>query len=186
MSFWGLFKKRASVPGFPLNDLVWVTEEAKQQGFVNLLRQHPDAVVLVWFDQTAETFQEILLREQLLEVSIQTARMTSSDEVEGKTVIFLEHYPLLSREITLTKSWKPAQALFLTALDEPLFSRFGGERLAALVQQLGLEEAENLEHPMITKSIARAQHKLDEKLKGGDILAESQEEWFQKLEQRRG
>lgn len=186
MSFWGLFKKRASVPGFPLNDLVWVTEEAKQQGFVNLLRQHPDAVVLVWFDQTAETFQEILLREQLLEVSIQTARMTSSDEVEGKTVIFLEHYPLLSREITLTKSWKPAQALFLTALDEPLFSRFGGERLAALVQQLGLEEAENLEHPMITKSIARAQHKLDEKLKGGDILAESQEEWFQKLVQRHG
>lgn len=186
MSFWGLFKKRASVPGFPLNDLVWVTEEAKQQGFVNLLRQHPDAVVLVWFDQTAETFQEILLREQLLEVSIQTARMTSSEEVEGKTVIFLEHYPLLSREITLTKSWKPAQALFLTALDEPLFSRFGGERLAALVQQLGLEEAENLEHPMITKSIARAQHKLDEKLKGGDILAESQEEWFQKLVQRHG
>ncbi|MBK8044067.1 MAG: hypothetical protein IPK21_16270 [Haliscomenobacter sp.] len=83
----------------------------------------------------------------------------------GKTVIFLEHYPLLSRETTLTKGWKPAQALFLTALDEPLFSRFGGDRLVNLVQQLGLEETENLEHPMITKSIARAQRKLDEKLK---------------------
>ncbi|MBP9078535.1 MAG: hypothetical protein KBG02_16820 [Haliscomenobacter sp.] len=186
MSFWDLFKKGASGPGFLISDLVWVTEEAKQTGFVNLIRQHPQALVLVWFDRTEETFQALLLREQLPEVAIQRARMTSSEEVEGKTVIFLEHYPLLSREVTLTRGWKPAQALFLTALDEPLFSRFGGDRLVNLVQQLGLEETENLEHPMITKSIARAQRKLDEKLKGGDILAESQEEWFQKLEQRHG
>ncbi|MBK8877624.1 MAG: hypothetical protein IPN74_03455 [Haliscomenobacter sp.] len=110
--------------------------------------------------------------------------MTSSEDVEGKTVLFLEHYPLLSREHRIFTGWKPAQVLFLTALDEPLFSRFGGERLVNLVQQLGLEETENLEHPMITKSISRAQRKLDEALKGGDILAESQAEWFEKLGNR--
>lgn len=38
MSFWDLFKKGASGPGFLISDLVWVTEEAKQTGFVNLIR----------------------------------------------------------------------------------------------------------------------------------------------------
>ncbi|MBK8044773.1 MAG: hypothetical protein IPK21_20260 [Haliscomenobacter sp.] len=70
MSFWDLFK-RASGPGFLISDLVWVTEEAKQTGFVNLIRQHPQALVLVWFDRTEETFQALLLQEQLPEVAIQ-------------------------------------------------------------------------------------------------------------------
>ncbi len=184
MSFWDMFKKEPSIPDFPIMDLVWISEEAKKGGFIRLIREHPGAVVVSWFDQTRNFFEECLLEEKLSDISVQRAHMTSSDEVKGKTVLFLEHYPLLSRERRLLKGWKPARILFLTALDEPLFSRFGGDRLIELLQRLGLAETENLEHPLITKSIAQAQRKLDGMLKGGDIMAESQEEWFKKLEQR--
>jgi preprotein translocase subunit SecA len=60
-----------------------------------------------------------------------------------------------------------------------LFKQFGGERIQMMMKQLGVEQQEMLEHPMISKSLENAQRKLEKKV-GTEHLANSPEEWFRK------
>lgn len=96
-------------------------------------------------------------------------------------VIISEHHPaytqdqeLLDQLLTLLPN---AQPCFFTSLDEPFMQEFGGEKLITMMQRLGLNENETLEHSMITKSIIRAQQKLEKKA-GQNIKANSQQEWL--------
>jgi preprotein translocase subunit SecA len=65
----------------------------------------------------------------------------------------------------------------LSSLDEPLFQKFGGEKMIELMKQLGIKEDEVIGHSMTTKSIHRAQEKIAKHTQG-DAGASSQEEWF--------
>ena len=53
-------------------------------------------------------------------------------------------------------------SLFYVSLEDNLMRLFGSERIAKLMDKLGYEEGEVLEHSMITKSIERAQKKVEE------------------------
>ncbi|MCS6981193.1 MAG: preprotein translocase subunit SecA [Flavobacteriales bacterium] len=56
----------------------------------------------------------------------------------------------------------PGSSLFFVSLEDDLMRLFGSERLARLMDRLGYKEGEVLTHPMITKSIERAQKKVEE------------------------
>ena len=56
--------------------------------------------------------------------------------------------------------------------------QFGGQKIAALLQQLGLKDDEHITHPTITAAIRRAQERIAEKAHG-DIRTRSAVEWFQ-------
>ena len=51
---------------------------------------------------------------------------------------------------------------FFVSLDDKLMRIFGSERIAKLMDRMGLEEGEVIQHSMISKSIERAQKKVEE------------------------
>jgi len=56
----------------------------------------------------------------------------------------------------------PGSSQFFVSLEDDLMRLFGSERIAKVMDRLGLEEGEVIQHSMITKSIERAQKKVEE------------------------
>ena len=56
----------------------------------------------------------------------------------------------------------PGSSQFFVSLEDNLMRLFGSERIAALMDRMGIEEGEVIQHSMVTKSIERAQRKVEE------------------------
>jgi len=56
----------------------------------------------------------------------------------------------------------PGTSQFFVSLEDELMRLFGSERIAGIMDRLGLKEGEMIQHPMITRSIERAQKKVEE------------------------
>lgn len=56
----------------------------------------------------------------------------------------------------------PGSSQFYLSLEDDLMRLFGSERVAAIMDRLGLKEGEVIQHSMITRSIERAQKKVEE------------------------
>ena len=56
----------------------------------------------------------------------------------------------------------PGSSQFYVSLEDNLMRLFGSERMAKLMDRMGLKEGEVIQHSMITKSIERAQKKVEE------------------------
>lgn len=56
----------------------------------------------------------------------------------------------------------PGSSQFFVSLEDELMRLFGSERIASLMDKMGHKEGEVLQHSMITKSIERAQKKVEE------------------------
>jgi len=56
----------------------------------------------------------------------------------------------------------PGSSQFFVSLEDDLMRIFGSERIAKIMDRLGLKEGEVIQHSMITKSIERAQRKVEE------------------------
>lgn len=154
-------------------DIVWLNINGKKKGFLNLLSKYPDSVCIAWFTDTFEVFNPLIT----IQNNVFFYREVKSSITESKTVIFLEHYPLLSKEKDLMRQLKAKQYFFLNALDEPLFQQFGGENIVSLMKNLGADEEEPIEHPLITKAIINAQKKMESKVIS-ETSANSSQAWF--------
>ena len=56
----------------------------------------------------------------------------------------------------------PGSSVFYVSLEDDLMRLFGSERISGIMDKFGFEEGEMIEHPMISKSIERAQKKVEE------------------------
>ncbi len=56
----------------------------------------------------------------------------------------------------------PGSSVFFVSLEDKLMRLFASERIAKIMDRMGFEEGEMIEHPMINKSIERAQKKVEE------------------------
>jgi preprotein translocase subunit SecA len=56
----------------------------------------------------------------------------------------------------------PGSSQFFVCLEDDLMRLFGSDRIAGLMDRMGLKEGEVIQHSMITKSIERAQKKVEE------------------------
>lgn len=56
----------------------------------------------------------------------------------------------------------PGSSQFFVSLEDNLMRLFGSERIASIMVRMGIEEGEVIQHSMITKSIERAQRKVEE------------------------
>ncbi len=56
----------------------------------------------------------------------------------------------------------PGSSQFFVSLDDQLMRLFRSERIAKLMDRMGYEEGEVIQHPMVSKSIERAQKKMEE------------------------
>jgi len=55
----------------------------------------------------------------------------------------------------------PGSSRFYVSLEDDLMRLFGSDRIAGIMDKLGLQEGEVIQHPMVTKSIERAQKKVE-------------------------
>jgi preprotein translocase subunit SecA len=106
---------------------------------------------------------------------------------ESKRVLVLvaEHYPLPEGDEALFSflSNLPCSSTirFHSALDEPFFKMFGGDRISnvmKMLETLGQGEKEYISHPLVTSAIQKAQKDIKKKATG-DNKVDSMEEWFQ-------
>ena len=56
----------------------------------------------------------------------------------------------------------PGSSVFYVSLEDKLMRLFASDRISAIMDKLGFEDGEMIEHPMINKSIERAQKKVEE------------------------
>ncbi|WAC07369.1 MAG: preprotein translocase subunit SecA [Thermodesulfobacteriota bacterium] len=55
----------------------------------------------------------------------------------------------------------PGSSRFYLSLEDDLLRIFGSERIASIMERLGMEEGEPIEHPLITRAIENAQGKVE-------------------------
>ena len=56
----------------------------------------------------------------------------------------------------------PGSSVFFVSLEDDLMRMFGSERIAAVMDRLGMQDGEMIEHSMVSKSIENAQKKVEE------------------------
>ena len=55
----------------------------------------------------------------------------------------------------------PGSSRFYLSLEDDLMRRFGSERIMGIMDRLGLDDDQPIEHPMVSRSIAQAQEKVE-------------------------
>ena len=172
-----LFRKKE--PTTKVFDKVWMNESSKQKALLEEWKKNKNVLLVFWFDETLQAFEIELAKETTEAAKLFTAREVSSAHIGNNPLIFAEHYPLAEKENTLFKKLGLKEATVWSALNEPLFQLFGGERIIELMKKLGMKEEESIEHNMISKSIHNAQEKIAAKV-NIEQSARSQKDWFQK------
>jgi preprotein translocase subunit SecA len=56
----------------------------------------------------------------------------------------------------------PGTSKFYLSLEDDLMRLFGSDRISSVMERIGIKEGEVIQHPMITKSVERAQKKVEE------------------------
>ena len=100
---------------------------------------------------------------------------------EGIAIIGAERYPIREKDESIERFAETlpcrCRLRFHTSLDEPFVKLFVGENLAGLLETLGFREGESVSHPMIAKSLIKAQGKVAKRAVG-DQRVDSAEEWL--------
>jgi hypothetical protein len=161
-----------SKPAYKVIDKVWISTEAKWRACLAMVAANPNCVLVTWFPNT----YELLVEKTGNENQVIRAEQSVENRID-RMLIFAEHYPLAKTERELFERLNQKEIPIVSALDEPLFMHFGGERTIELMKKLGLKEDEPIGHSMISSSIQNAQKKL-EKLVVVEQKANSAEEWF--------
>ncbi len=160
-------------------DRAYVTTAAKMSACAELAKKEPNHIFICWFANTAVTFKEFFGQQGLDENRITESHFLHGGKLENKTPVFVEHYPLHTKELELIKNWGCKNIPVYSAMDEPLFKHFGSEKLIPLMKILGMKEDEVIEHSMVTKSIIKGQEKIAEQVIF-EQSASSQAEWMTK------
>jgi hypothetical protein len=167
----GLFKK--SSKEIKVVDKVWLSKQAKWNACAQMVKLDPSVLLVCWFDETVKEMES----SSALAQNLVKAENVTYDKTVGKMVVFAEHFPLASAEQELFANLQLTEVPVLNALDEPIFMLFGGENTIEIMKKLGVGDDEIIGHSMITKSIRRAQEKIEEK-SGTNYPARSAQEWL--------
>jgi hypothetical protein len=172
-----LFKKKGD--SVKVIDKIWMTQQGKWKGIVELWKTNPEIFILTWFDETWQRLNTLFANETSSNISLYRVKEVHHSQIGNATIIFAEHHPLREREQEIFKQLQLREAIVHSALDEPLFLHFGGEKVMGLMKQLGMDENNMIEHKMISHAIENAQEKIEKKLVS-EHMAASQREWMER------
>jgi hypothetical protein len=200
----GLFKKSDSPV---VTDKVWRTRVASNKGIVAAaLQAWKDGkvpVILFFFEESRQRIEKFLgenkVSFQLIErgriytvsgepvVFLADATKDLTGEISrlgvagSQTVLFYGHYPLTAPENEVLENLKPAVGVgpyvFFQSLEDGLMQHFGSDKIASMMQQLGMPEDESVQHSMISKALLNARKNLDQKV-SNEMKSRSEEQWF--------
>ena len=161
-----------------ISDRVFMHRQAKWNYCQKILMEDPKIIFLGWFDDTIAELENFFGRHNSSPIIALNARTTHRTQVQGSSIIFIEHHPMKSKEELMFEQLSLKEAIILTSLDEPLLKIFGGEKLIDIMQKLGMKEDELIEHKMVSQSIANAQKKIEERMIVEQSVR-SQSEWLE-------
>jgi hypothetical protein len=167
-------------------DEVWATVAARERAVVRACQAGP-TLVLAFFDETLERLTKELTAAgcapdatRVLERADRLAQVPPN-----AAVVIAERHPLAGfvRSLaTRVRALSPtAHVVCWSALDDPLMLEFGGQQLSSLMEKLGLPPDEPIRHEMLSKSIANAAKKVEERIGAGASRlapARSMAEWM--------
>lgn len=156
------FKKKES--SIKVIDKVCVEPEGKLELLFNAWLADKQTVFIFWFEDSLEAATNFFTQRSTEPFTIVLAREASTAMLTGRKLLFGEHYPLKKTETAFFEKMGLPSAEIYSSLKDPLFRIFGGERIIHLMQQLGMQPNEVIEHNMISHSIINAQEKLEKKL----------------------
>jgi hypothetical protein len=159
-------------------DRVFLSSEAKYSAILQQICDPSNVVIVTWFEESHGSI-EARVQSNHLNAEIYLAREIAAHNIQGKTILFAEHHPLITKQKELLQKLRLKEAVFYSALDEPFFKHFGGDRMISMMEKLGLSGNEAIEHHMITNAIKNVQEKIAKEV----IIehsAQSQAEWFSK------
>lgn len=177
MSLFNWFGKKEP-PTVTAKSLVWMHAAARQKGVLQLMQKHSNSVLVAWFPETQRQWQTFM-QQQGFNNKVMIARQINAVQLVNKMVILLEHYPLASKESAFLESLHSDSILITSSLDEPLFNYFGGDRISKLLEGMGMNGDEAIEHELVTSAIRNAQRKLEKNVLM-EQTANSMQEWFDK------
>lgn len=150
----------------------------------------PGVMVVTFFESTKNDLAQLCTSEESKNRLVHFHAVSSSADVNriteflwtaGNRIVLAERYPLQQREADfLHKTGLGVSGQKVTAycaLDDALMMQFGGERIAAMMQKLGMSSTESINHSMISSSLHKAQEKLFSKVTY-EQQAKSPEDWF--------
>ena len=170
----GLFSSRT--PDVTVIDKVWMHKEAKYKACYQMIQIEPAYQLVAWFRQTQIELNTFIQQQGGNEKVYLSSDANKLIEV-SKIPVFVEHYPLASKEQALFASLGLKEVYIFSALDEPLFLQFGGERITSLMEKLGMLPYEEVSHNLISRSIWNAQKKIAKKIRS-EQQADAQDAWF--------
>jgi len=199
------FLKKSSTPNHI--DKVWKTRQACLKGMMTealqVISKSGKPIIISWFDDRHQSLIEFLnkfaipyiLMDEYFELNedktiyilnaglVSTSLHVDSLKAKQKTIIVDGHYPLVDNENKIIgkigggESRNPV--LFCLSLEDPLMKSFGSDNIIPLLEKLGLDENESLDHPMIQKAIERARKKISSGVTS-EIRTQNESEWFSK------
>jgi hypothetical protein len=170
----GLFKPQA--PSVKVIDRIWISLPAKLEVCRKILSDNTSTLFVVWFEESFQQFQSALHLPENSQ-NIKLAQDLTKADSANRPVVFAEHYPLRTVEQHLFLQLNLSEATVLSSTDEPFFEHLGGGRMMEMMKRMNITEEEEISHPMVTKSIERAQEKFAKSF-STNRKATSQREWF--------
>lgn len=164
--------------GITIIDKVWLNQQAKRNAIASEARRHPGIAIICWFEDSFAEWEKFFDTNGL-QAELFAARQASWHHVEHSKVIFTEHYPLVTKEEEIFQKLQLDQAIIYSSLDDPFLLQFGGAEIKTLAEQMGTNEDQPLEHPMITRAIRNAQEKISSQVQV-EMTACSQADWLMK------
>lgn len=162
-----------------VTDVVFMHAVAKWHACLQALHTNAAVVFITWFEETQQQLQEYFTAQNAVNTTVILYREAAAHFINNNPVIFAEHYPLHRKEEDLYKSLDLKETKVFSSLDEPFFQQFGGDKIIELMQKMGLQENEPVQHTMISMALKNAQEKIAKKV-SLEQSARSQEEWFKK------
>jgi len=141
-----------------------MTTDAKFRGLLEAWKNDKTIIIVCWFDETFRNLSAFLTTATNESVPLFTPREVQSVFLQGKQIIFAEHYPLWQKENDFFSKLGLSTVSIFSSLDEPLLSRFGGEKIDLLLKKMGMSPTTPIEHIMISKAIKSAQQKISKKI----------------------
>ncbi len=178
--FSNLFGKKESENNDHLfKDRGFMSSAAKMKACSVLARENESVLFIAWFNDTAKQFKEYFSLNGLNENRIFETKHFPTHQLLDHIPVFIEHYPIHTKEENFVSNWNIRNILVYSAMDEPLFKHFGSEKLIPLMKMMGMKENEVIEHSMVSKSIINGQKKIEEQV-SIEQTAQSQAEWMER------
>lgn len=160
-------------------DRAFMTTAAKMNACARLAKDDEAYIFIGWFPETVKKFKVFFTENGINENRVVESKQLHASQLMSHKPVFIEHYPLHSKEEALVHNWEAKNIMVYSAMDEPLFRHFGSDKIIPMMKLMGMKESEVIEHALVSKSIIKGQQKIEEQV-SLEQSANSQAEWMQR------